>query len=61
MLGQNFQHLADYLIVVFQDPNKDEDIIQINYYNSFCYEILEDVIYYSLKYSKAIYYDKKHY
>ena len=45
-------------MVVFQSSHKYEDIVKINYYDFFCYKILEDIIYYSLKHSRAIWYAK---
>jgi len=47
--------------VLFLCPSKDQDIVQINHHNAFCYEVLEDVVHYSLEDSRAIGHPKEHY
>jgi len=41
-------------------PSEDQDIIQIDHHNAFCYEVLEDVVYYGLKGSWTIGHSKEH-
>ena len=40
---------------------KDQDVIQVDYHNAFCYEVLEDVIHHGLEGSWAVGHSKKHY
>jgi len=47
--------------MLFHSPGKDEDIIQVDYYNPFCDEVLEDVVHYCLEDSWAIGHSKKYY
>jgi len=58
MLGQNSVHC---LAVIFQGLSEDEDVIQIDYYNFFSYEILKNIIHYSLEHNRIISHTKKHY
>jgi len=48
-------------MILLQSLGKDQDIVQIYYHNIFHYQVLEDVIYYSLKDSKTVSYTKEHY
>jgi len=47
--------------VLFLCLGKDQDVIQIDHYNAFCYEVLEDVIYYGLEGGQAVGHPKEHY
>jgi len=40
---------------------KDQDVIQVDHYNAFRYEVSEDVIYYGLEGGWAVGYSKEHY
>jgi len=41
--------------------HKDQDVVQVYYNNPFCYDSSEDVIYYSLKGSRAVGHSEEHY
>jgi len=47
--------------VLFLCLGKDQDVIQIDYHNAFCYEILEDVVYHGLEGGWAVSHSKEHY
>ena len=61
MFHQDLQHLLDSLGILFYSPSKDEDIVQVDYYNLFCNEILEDIVYNCLEDSWAVGHSKEHY
>ena len=42
-------------------PSKDQDVIQVDHHNTFCYEVLEDVVHHSLKGGGAVGHTKEHY
>jgi len=42
-------------------PDKDQDVIQIDHYNAFYYEVLKDVIYYGLEDGQTVSHPKEHY
>ena len=42
-------------------PGKDQNVIQIYYYDAFYNKILEDIIYYCLEGSRAVCHFKEHY
>jgi len=42
-------------------PGKDQNVIQIYYYDAFYNKILEDIIYYCLEGSRAVCHPKEHY
>jgi len=48
-------------IILFQCLSKDQDIIQIYNYDSFCYKAVKDIIHHNLEYSKAVCYTKEYY
>lgn len=58
MLNQNS---ADHFVVLFLCPGKDQNIIQIYYHDTFCYEVLKNVIHHSLEGDWAIGHTKEHY
>jgi len=47
--------------VLFLCLGKDQDVIQIDHHNAFCYEVLENVIHYGLKGGRAVGHSKEHY
>ena len=49
VLGQDLQNSVDYLIVLFQCPNKDQNVVQIYYHDIFYYEVSKNIIYHSLE------------
>jgi len=42
-------------------PRKDQNVVQIYYYDPFCYDGLEDVVHHGLENSGTIGHSKKHY
>jgi len=46
--------------MLFLCLGKDQDIVQIDYYNAFRYEILENVIHHSLEDGWAVSYSEEH-
>jgi len=40
---------------------KDQDVVQVDHHNTFCYEVSEDVVHYSLEGSWAVGHSKEHY
>jgi len=47
--------------MLFLHLGKDQDVVQIDHYNAFCYEVSEDVIYHGLKDGRAVGHSKEHY
>jgi len=41
-------------------PSKDQDVVQIDYHNAFCYEVSEDVVHHGLESGWAVGHSKKH-
>ena len=48
------------LLVVFQGLSKDEDVVQVDYYDLIYYKVLKYIIH-SLKHSGAVSYSKEYY
>jgi len=46
--------------MLFLYLGKDQDVIQIDHHNAFCYEISEDVVHYGLKGGRAISHSKEY-
>ena len=42
-------------------PGKDQDVVQIDHHDTFCYEVPEDVVHHSLEGSQAVSHAKEHY
>jgi len=47
--------------MLFLHPSKDQDVIQIDHHNVFCYEVLEDVVHNGLEGGRAVGHPKEHY
>jgi len=47
--------------MLFLHPSEDQDVIQIDYHNAFCYEVLEDVVHHDLEGGWTVGYPKEHY
>jgi len=47
--------------VLFLYSSKDQDIVQIDHHNAFCYEVSEDVVYHDLENGQAVGHPKEHY
>ena len=47
--------------MLFLYLDKDQDVVQIDHHNAFCYEISEDVVHYGLEDGQAISHPKEHY
>ena len=60
MFHQYFQDLLDCLFMFLFYLCKDQNVVQVHYYNSFGYEGSEDVIHHSLKGSRTISHSKEH-
>jgi len=46
--------------VLLFHPSKDQDVVQIDHYDAFCYEILEDVVYYGLEGDQTVGHSEEH-
>ena len=42
-------------------PSKDQNVVQIDHHDTFCYEVLEDVVYHSLEDGRAVSHAEEHY
>jgi len=42
-------------------PSKDQNVVQVDHYDTFCYEVPEDVIHHSLEGGGAVGHAKEHY
>ena len=51
----------DCSVMLLQCSGGDQNIIQIHYYNIFCYKILEDIIYHNLKDGRTICHIEEYY
>ena len=47
--------------MLFYSPGEDEDVIQVDYYNPFYNEVLEDVVHYCLEGGWAVGHSKEYY
>jgi len=47
--------------VLFLCLGEDQDVVQIDHHNTFCYEVLEDVIHHGLEGSWTVSHSKEHY
>jgi len=48
-------------VVFFQSLSKNQDIIQVDNYNTLCYEVMKNIAHYYLKNYWAISYAKEYY
>ena len=53
--------MIDSLRMLLFCPSKDQDVVQVDHHNTFCYEVLEDVVHYSLEGGGAVGHAKEHY
>ena len=60
MLCQYFQDPPDCLFVFLFHPCKDQNVVQVHYYNPFGYEGSKDVIHHSLEGSRTVGHSKEH-
>jgi len=42
-------------------PSKDQDVVQVDHHDTFCYEVPEDVVHYGLEGGGAVGHAKEHY
>jgi len=42
-------------------PSKDQDVVQVDHHDTFCYEVPEDVVYYGLEGGGTVGHAKEHY
>jgi len=61
MFHQYFQDPPDRPFMLLFCLRKDQNVVQVHYNDSFCYESSEDVIHHSLEGSGAVGHSKKHY
>ena len=47
--------------MLFLCLGEDQDVIQIDHHNAFCYEVSEDVVHYGLEGSQTVGHPKEHY
>jgi len=47
--------------MLFLHLGKDQDVVQIDHYNAFHYEVLEDIIHHGLEGSWAVSHSEEHY
>ena len=59
LLDQNVT--VDHFMVLFQYLSEDKNIVQVYNYDSFRYEVIENIIYYSLEGGYIISYIKEYY
>ena len=60
MFCQYFQDLPDCSFVLLFYPRKDQNIVQVYYYDLFSYEGSENVVHHSLRGSRAVGHSKEH-
>ena len=60
MLCQYLQDPPDHSFVFFFCLCKDQNVIQVHYYNPFSYEGSKDVVYHSLEGSRTVSHSKEH-
>ena len=60
MFCQYFQDPLDCSFVFLFCPRKDQNIVQVHYYNPFSYESSENVVHHSLEGSRAVGHSKEH-
>ena len=60
MLCQYLQDPLDYSFMFLFHPHKDQNVVQVHYYNSFGYKGSKDVVHYSLEDSRTISYSKEY-
>ena len=60
MLCQYLQDPSDHSFVFLFHLHKDQNVVQVHYYNPFGYESSEDVIHHSLEGSGTVSHSKKH-
>ena len=60
MLHQYFQDPPDCLFMFLFHPCKDQNVIQVHYYDPFSYEGSEDVVHHSLEGSGAVGHFEEH-
>jgi len=57
---QYFQDSLDCSFVFLFHPHKDQNVVQVHYYDLFSYESSENVVHYSLEDSGAVGHSKEH-
>ena len=60
MFCQYFQNPSDCSFVFFFHLCKDQNVVQVHYYDSLSYEGSEDVVHHSLEGGRTIGYSKEH-
>ena len=60
MLCQYLQDPSDHSFVFLFHLHKDQNVVQVHYYNPFGYESSEDVIHHSLEGSRTVGHSKEH-
>ena len=47
--------------MLFLHLGEDQDVIQVDHHNTFCYEVSEDVVHHSLEGGQTVSHSKEHY
>ena len=47
--------------MLFLRLGEDQDVIQVDHHNTFCYEVLEDIIHHGLEGGRTVSHSKEHY
>jgi len=47
--------------MLFLHLGEDQDVVQVDHHNTFCYEVPEDIIHYGLEDGQTVSYSKEHY
>ena len=47
--------------MLFLCLGENQNVVQVDHHNTFCYEVLEDVVYYGLEGGQTVSHSKEHY
>ena len=47
--------------MLFLRLGEDQDVVQVDHHNTFCYEVLEDIIHHGLEGGRTVSHSKEHY
>ena len=61
MLHQDLKYPLDSSCIFFHSSSKNENVVQVDNYNTFCYKVLEDVVHHYLEYGWTVSHTKKYY
>jgi len=49
------------LYILFLHLGEDQDVVQVDHHNTFCYEVPKDVVYHGLEGGQTVSHSKEHY